>query len=183
MSEYYESLNIDVFSKLPLTFHITSGLEDDQYLKFLQHFYSIAKANKSNPDSLHRYNAWIVKPGENTNRGNGITVCLELNEIKAILKSKEKHRDGTTKTYILQKYIEKPLLYKRRKFDIRHYIMLSCCGGVMRGYWYRHGYVRTTSSEYTLKIGAGAVHLTNDAVQKYLPDYGKYEKANKVTYE
>ncbi len=53
----------------------------------------------------------------------------------------------------------------------------------MRGYWYRHGYVRTTSSQYTLKIGAGAVHLTNDAVQKYLPDYGKYEKANKVTYE
>ncbi len=27
------------------------------------------------------------------------------------------------------------------------------------------------------------MHLTNDAVQKYLPDYGKYEKANKITYE
>ena len=25
--------------------------------------------------------------------------------------------------------------------------------------------------------------MTNDAVQKYLPDYGKYEKANKITYE
>lgn len=26
------------------------------------------------------------------------------------------------------------------------------------------------------------VHLTNDAVQKYLPQYGKFEKANKLSY-
>ena len=25
--------------------------------------------------------------------------------------------------------------------------------------------------------------MTNDAVQKYLPDYGKFEKGNKVFYE
>jgi len=25
---------------------------------------------------------WIVKPGENTNRGCGITVCRELDQIK-----------------------------------------------------------------------------------------------------
>lgn len=53
----------------------------------------------------------------------------------------------------------------------------------MKGYWYRHGYVRTTSSEYTLEISLGSVHLTNDAVQKCLPDYGKYEKGNKISYE
>jgi tubulin polyglutamylase TTLL1/tubulin monoglycylase TTLL3/8 len=27
------------------------------------------------------------------------------------------------------------------------------------------------------------VHLTNDAVQKYLPDYGKFEKGNKISYQ
>lgn len=53
----------------------------------------------------------------------------------------------------------------------------------MKGYWYRYGYVRTTSSEYTLEISSGSVHLTNDAVQKNLPDYGKFEKGNKITYE
>ena len=31
--------------------------------------------------------------------------------------------------------------------------------------------------------GQPNVHLTNDAVQKWLPDYGKYEKGNKVSYE
>lgn len=43
--------------------------------------------------------------------------------------------------------------------------------------------MRTTSSEYTLKQGHGSVHLTNDAVQKQLPEYGKYEKGNKISYE
>jgi hypothetical protein len=108
---------------------------------------------------------------------------LDLSEIKSILKSKSNHRDGTLKTYILQKYIERPLLYKKRKFDLRHYMMISCSNSIMKGYWYRHGYVRTTSSEYTLKANGGGIHLTNDAVQKYLPDYGRYEKANKITYE
>jgi hypothetical protein len=28
---------------------------------------------------------WIVKPGENTNRGCGINVCRELSEIKRIV--------------------------------------------------------------------------------------------------
>ena len=28
-----------------------------------------------------------------------------------------------------------------------------------------------------------AIHLTNDAIQKYLPDYGKYEKGNKLSYD
>ena len=30
-------------------------------------------------------NIWIVKPGENTNRGNGISVCSKLREIKNIV--------------------------------------------------------------------------------------------------
>ena len=32
-------------------------------------------------------NTWIIKPGENSNWGNGITVCKSLNEIKSIIKS------------------------------------------------------------------------------------------------
>lgn len=83
----------------------------------------------------------------------------------------------------MQKYIEKPLLYRRRKFDLRHYIMINCSNGFIKGYFFKEGYVRTTSSEYTLKQGAGSVHLTNDAVQKNLADYGRYEKGNKISYD
>jgi tubulin--tyrosine ligase len=45
--------------------------------------------------------------------------------------------DGSNKTYIVQKYIERPMLYKRRKFDLRHYIMINCSNGHVKGYWFR----------------------------------------------
>lgn len=61
--------------------------------------------------------------------------------------------------------------------------MITSINGVIKGYWYEHGYIRTTSFEYTVKNGLSSVHLTNDAVQKYLPEYGKYEKGNKISYE
>ena len=69
-----------------------------------------------------------------------------------------------------------------RKFDIRHYMMMSCVNGLVKGYWYLDGYVRTSSSVYTLNFNDINVHLTNDAIQKYLPNYGKYEKGNKLSY-
>ena len=61
--------------------------------------------------------------------------------------------------------------------------MMSCVNGVVKGYWYQDGYVRTTSSEYQVKTNCSKIHLTNDAVQKNLPDYGKYEKGNKLSYD
>jgi len=79
---------------------------------------------------------WIIKPGEFSNRGNGISVCYSLDDILLRLKSKEKSSDGNPRTFILQKYIEKPLLYKSRKFDIRHYMLLTCFNGVTKAYWY-----------------------------------------------
>jgi hypothetical protein len=47
-----------------------------------------------------------VKPGENTNRGNGIKVCSTLNEIKDIFTANM--YDFHHRTFILQKYIERP---------------------------------------------------------------------------
>jgi hypothetical protein len=48
-------------------------------------------------------------------------------------------------TYIVQKYIENPLLYKNRKFDIRHYMLITRLYGKMRVYFFGEGYIRTSS--------------------------------------
>jgi tubulin polyglutamylase TTLL1 len=118
-----------------------------------------------------------------SNRGQGITVIDEIYELNNIIRKKEKHFNGSEKTYIVQKYLEKPLLYKGRKFDIRHYMMISRLHGVMRAYWFSEGYVRTSSYDYDIgDIGDEMIHLTNDAIQKYSDGYGKHEEGNKVSY-
>ena len=142
-------------------------MDDPEYLKFLNYYFKKNKEAKKN--EIATKNIWIVKPGEFSNRGNGIIVCKKLEDIKAIVKQKKKHENGHWKTYIVQEYIEKPMLYCRRKFDIRHYMLITFINGHMKGYWYETGYIRTTSFEYTTKNSFGSVHLTNDAIQKQLP--------------
>lgn len=84
---------------------------------------------------------------------------------------------------ILQKYIDNPLLYQRRKFDIRCFALVTCINGVLKAYFYRDGYIRTSSKEYSMaNLYNKYIHLVNDAVQKYSDDYGKYEPGNKLSY-
>ena len=91
------------------------------------------------------------------------------------MKTKTKHNNGIEKTYIVQKYIEKPLLYKNRKFDIRHFMLISRLHGRLRAYWFSEGYLRTSSYEYNIEeVGDEMVHLTNDAIQKNNSSYGRY---------
>ena len=91
-----------------------------------------------------------------------------------MIKQKKMNPNGSPRTYIVQSYIHKPFLYQGRKFDLRHYLMVTSTEGVIRGYFYKEGYVRTTSYPYSLDNPQSGVHLTNDAVQKYLPNYSKF---------
>jgi hypothetical protein len=38
MKNYYEAINKDVFSALPMTFHIKGGLEDPEFISFSGHY-------------------------------------------------------------------------------------------------------------------------------------------------
>lgn len=79
---------------------------------------------------------WIVKPGEMSNRGCGIQVCKDIHDIKKIIKHRKCHSNGKPFSYIIQQYLREPFLYEGRKFDIRHYMMISSSYGRVRGYWY-----------------------------------------------
>ena len=79
-----------------------------------------------------------------------------------------------TNSFIVQKYMERPLLVHNRKFDIRMWVLIS---HDLKVYLFREGYLRTSSYPYTLsceKVNDLNVHLTNNAVQKGNEDYGKY---------
>jgi hypothetical protein len=89
-----------------------------------------------------RRNVWLVKPGENTNRGTGITVTETLEEITELIQNEKTDSLGNPRTHIIQEYIM-PFLYNKRKFDIRTYICLTSVNGISKGYWFQEGYIRT----------------------------------------
>ena len=68
------------------------------------------------------------------------------------------------KTFVIQKYIEKPLLINKRKFDIRVWVLLN---HEMDLFFFKEGYLRLPSAEYQVeRLNDDFVHLTNNAIQK-----------------
>ena len=69
-----------------------------------------------------------------------------------------------SQTFIIQKYIERPLLVNQRKFDIRVWVALT---QDMDVYFFREGYLRTSSQPYSMNaqnLDDDFVHLTNNAI-------------------
>jgi len=168
MVRFYLRKGKDPFGALPLTFVIRKGSGDDQYAEWLRSYEAIAEAKNQR--------MWLVKPGTNANRGNGIRICDEVDEVQERVDSKER-------AWVIQKYMEMPFLVHKRKFDIRAYCLVTQepGKGEVKAYFFRDAYLRTTSVEYSLKTKDRMAHLNNDAVQKKGEDYGKFESANKLS--
>ncbi len=197
MRQYYLFAGQDPFKTLPLTFHIKNGTSDPEFQRFAAYYQSLEerhkdfvakkKASREKGATPPEKNVWIVKPGENSNRGHGVQVFHDLREIEqavngGLVAAPAAPGESTKRTYILQKYIERPLLINKRKFDIRMFGMITSINGLIKGYFYDEGYIRTSSKEFTLKnLSNKTIHLTNDAVQKRTEDYGKYESGNKLS--
>jgi hypothetical protein len=76
--------------------------------------------------------------------------------------------------------LEKPLLYKDRKFDIRVWVVVT---HDIKIYMYKEGYIRTSSNIYTLNEYDNFIHLTNNCLQVHGDGYGKYEPGNTLSYK
>jgi hypothetical protein len=170
LRQYCEATGQSLFDKVPLTFHIKTGSEDPEFTSFVQAFESFA----GDSAEKNARNLWIVKPGENSNRGCGISVCNSVEQVREELKRPH--------TYIVQKYLDRPYLINKRKFDLRLYALITSINGGIQGYYYSEGYLRTCSKEFTLSSLSRMIHLTNDAVQKKGDEYGRYEAGNKLSY-
>jgi hypothetical protein len=166
---YYSLIGKDIADTVPLTFYIRNGIKDKEYIQF-ESFYKQCENVRSSK------NMWILKPGESTNRGNGIIVANELKEIESYVLD-------SVYTCIIQKYIECPLLFGKRKFDIRCFALITSVNGYIKAYYFKEGYLRTSSREYSTENFSKCVHLTNEAVQIKYDSFGKYESGNKVSYE
>jgi hypothetical protein len=63
---------------LPITFHVKSGLDDPEFQKFKEFYKAHAK---------EKHNIWIIKPGECTNQGVGISVAKDWLEISDLIET------------------------------------------------------------------------------------------------
>jgi hypothetical protein len=72
----------------------------------------------------------------------------------------------------VQKYLEKPLLLKNKKFDIRCFMIVACQKPYL--IMANKGYVRLCLDDYdTSKFSQKdkKIHLTNNSLQKKHPEY------------
>ncbi|TNV87033.1 hypothetical protein FGO68_gene10239 [Halteria grandinella] len=118
-------------------------------------------------------NIWLVKPAA-ANQGRGIEIFNELGDIVKFISTRPKYT-----CWVVQKYIERPLLFKSRKFDIRVWVLLTHRHDI---FMYQDGYLRTSSDSYELNSGNNYVHLTNNCLQQHGENYGKHEDGNTVSY-
>ena len=64
---------------------------------------------------------WILKPSL-ANKGAEVTVVLSIADVAAVVRSWSDVRE-----WVLQMYIQRPLLVARRKFHLRAYVLLVGC--------------------------------------------------------
>lgn len=85
-----------------------------------------------------------------------------------------------SKKFVIQKYMENPLLIKGRKFDIRAWVLVDHKRNI---FLFREGYIRTSSEKFDRNsLDNYYVHLTNNAVQKHSKNYQKFELGNQLSY-
>ncbi|KAJ0181648.1 hypothetical protein K1T71_002370 [Dendrolimus kikuchii] len=115
-------------------------------------------------------NIWIVKPG-NKCRGRGIQLMNNIKDIIGLINV------PTQKTrYVVQKYIENPLVIYDTKFDIRQWFLITNCQPLT--IWvYKDSYLRFSSQIFSLSNYHESVHLTNNAVQTKYKNNGERDKA------
>jgi tubulin polyglutamylase TTLL9 len=75
--------------------------------------------------------------------------------------------------YVVQRYINNPLLVGGKKFDLRLYVLVTCYKP-LTGYLYREGFARFTTQRYDSEdLENSEVHLTNVAIQKHSTEYNR----------
>ncbi|RYY72549.1 hypothetical protein EON63_20710, partial [archaeon] len=106
-------------------------------------------------------NMWIVKPAAKS-RGRGITT---FNDIYKLLKYVEAGVGGSLQ-WIVQKYIENPLIIAKRKFDLRQWVLVTSWNPLTI-YFYHECYARFSVEEYSTdkeSMENCYVHLGEDCV-------------------
>ena len=137
-----------------------------------QYEYTDEDEEEENIDFYNNYNCNLFP---NVNKS------VKDNNYESTSSSLKENNNNNYRSHIIviQKYIEKPLLYYGRKFDIRIWVLLTQNLNV---YMFEEGHLKCCSINYNLNSDNTFCHITNYSFQKYSSNFGKYEFGNEVSF-
>ncbi len=128
-----------------------------------------------------------IKYSSITKENNENNFQINFNNLKQSIENKQNNIKNipSCDTYkpnkiIIQKYIEKPMLYYGRKCDMRIWVLLT---HEMKYYFFKEGHLKTCSANYDLNNNKDAfIHITNYSFQKHCEGFEKFELGNEVPF-
>ena len=126
-------------------------------------------------------NMWLLKR-DNLNRGRKIKVLSSLDDILKEINTLFEQK--STNNLLIQKYLEEPLLYHKRKFDIRIWVLFTyiITENKYEVYVFKEGHLKACSDEFNIDSDDLFIHLTNYSVQKYNKNFSKTEIGNEISF-